>query len=32
MKMQNPEKMASGQIDKKMMQKIAKQMKGKVKF
>ena len=32
MKMQNPEKMASGQIDKKMMQKIARQMKGKVKF
>jgi signal recognition particle subunit SRP54 len=32
MSMQNPEKLASGQIDKKMMQKIAKQMKGKVKF
>ncbi|MAG40198.1 signal recognition particle protein [Candidatus Pacearchaeota archaeon] len=32
MNMQNPEKLASGQIDKKMMQKIAKQMKGKVKF
>ncbi len=26
------DKLASGQIDKKMMQKIAKQMKGKVKF
>ena len=32
MNMQNPEKLASGQIDKKMMQKIAKQMKGKFKF
>ncbi|MBT7706675.1 signal recognition particle protein [archaeon] len=32
MKMQNPDKLASGQIDKKMMQKIAKQMKGKMKF
>lgn len=28
----NPEKMASGQIDKKMMQKMAKQFKGKIKF
>jgi len=32
MNMQNPEKLASGQIDKKMMQKMAKQMRGKMKF
>ncbi len=32
MNMQNPEKLASGKIDKKMMQKIAKQMRGNVKF
>jgi len=32
MNMQNPEKLASGQIDKKMMQKMAKSMKGKMKF
>jgi hypothetical protein len=32
MTMQNPEKLASGQIDKKMMQKMAKSMKGKIKF
>jgi len=32
MSMQNPEKLASGQIDKKMMQKMAKSMKGKIKF
>jgi len=32
MNMQNPEKLASGQIDKKMMQKMAKSMKGKIKF
>ena len=32
MNMQNPEKLASGQIDKKMMQKMAKSMKGKLKF
>ena len=32
MNMQNPEKLANGQIDKKMMQKMAKSMKGKIKF
>jgi len=28
----NAEKISSGEIDKKTMQKIAKQMKGKIKF
>lgn len=32
MHMQNPEAMASGEVDPKMMQKMAKKMRGKMKF